>query len=957
MKLKYKAALNMFIFGSFFIISVAFAYHYYYQGFTLKNAHRNTQHLADDAARHIEFHLEERVKIATILASAPILLQALAESNDKFAALSDGERKEKIVLLNKRWKESSDPNAPFIQDYMTNPVANFFKKQQTTFPKEYGEIFLTNRYGIIIATTNKLTTLAHVHKYWWLASYADGKGRIFFDDRGYDTSVEGYVLGIVVPVTDHGQIIGIIKCNTNIMGPLSHVLNDYTSNKPGIAKLVRSKGLIVFEQGKEPLSTTIADMLNQKLGLRQPGSSIFHGHSSKKLAAYAPVQITMGSDQYGFGGSYESIDHIKGNTGEGWHVVIIREVKEILRPLSKTIYLFEAIGGLFVLLAALVSWFWGRRISRPMMQFVRTAKKIGAGNLDSTVAITSDDEIGGLAQSFNAMVSDLKNTLISRDKLFEEIQHRKKVEESLRHSEERFRTVADFAYDWEYWIGPDEEYIYVSPSCERITGYSSSDFFNDPHLMRKIAFPEDSSLIENHFMNDLHQEEPHVIDFRIVAKDGTVRWVNHICQCVYADDGRFLGRRACNRDISERKWEERCFERLNELKGELLLQGNINDKLRLITDLIVELFKADFCRIWMVCPGDLCEAGCLHATANDPIHHCSNRDQCLHLLVSSGRYTHIDGGHQRVPFGSYKIGRIATGLEPSFLTNEVTTDPRVHNHDWAKEIGLAAFAGYRILAADGRPIGVLALFSKQLISQRENARLENIANTAASVFQLSQAIEKLEQAAKIQQVLLQEVNHRVKNNLTAIISMLHVEEDRVEGKGLTELQSRMHDIVSRVEGLLTVHRLLSASEWKPISLTTLCEEIIKGAIKGLPFHQTIALVVASANTLVRADQAHYLSIVLNELATNTLKYGLQERVTANIRVSIHPQGENVLLIYCYDGPGCPERLSNDEDLKGTTGFYRMKGIVTKSLQGKIELLNDNGANTRIIFPAMTSESE
>ncbi len=45
------------------------------------------------------------------------------------------------------------------------------------------------------------------------------------------------------------------------------------------------------------------------------------------------------------------------------------------------------------------------------------------------------------------------------------------MDRELRRSEQRFRTVADFAYDWEYWVDPDGNYIYVSPSCERITGY------------------------------------------------------------------------------------------------------------------------------------------------------------------------------------------------------------------------------------------------------------------------------------------------------------------------------------------------------------------------------------------------------------------------------------------------------------------------------------------------------
>ena len=613
-------------------------------------------------------------------------------------------------------------------------------------------------------------------------------------------------------------------------------------------------------------------------------------------------------------------------------------------------YLIIVLSGILFVGISLLILTIRKSFIKPIFHIEKGTKILAQGDLDHKLEADGNDEIASVAQALNSMAVNLKKTMASRDELTAEIAQRQVVEQSLRHSEERFRTVAEFAYDWEYWIGPEQTYIYISPSCERVTGYPAADFFDDPHLMSKITFPEDRGLIESHFDNELQEDAPHVMDFRIRAKDGTVRWINHICQPVYGDDGRFLGRRACNRDISDRKKEKLCLERLNELKGELLIQGDLPDKLRMITDLIIELFHADFSRIWMIGKGDLCEAGCIHTTEHAGIHQCKNREQCLHLIVSSGSYTHTDGDHQRVPLGSYKIGRIASGQETSFITNDITMDPRVHNHGWATERGLVAFAGYRLLAAEGRAIGVLALFSKQHISAWENTLLENIANTAASLIQLSQAIEQLREGARIQQVLLQEVNHRVKNNLTAIISMLHAEEDRDEDKGIIDFQSRMHDVVGRVEGLLTVHRLLSAAEWQPIALSTLCREIVQEAIKGVPLQQTIDLDIAHSDIKVSSDQAHYLTIVFNELATNSVKYALHDRETASIQVRIGQQGKDVLLVYCDDGPGYPEVLLSGENGQGNLGFRLIKGIVAKSLQGTLLLSNDGGAKTEISFP-------
>ena len=196
-----------------------------------------------------------------------------------------------------------------------------------------------------------------------------------------------------------------------------------------------------------------------------------------------------------------------------------------------------------------------------------------------------------------------------------------------------------------------------------------------------------------------------------------------------------------------RTWTERANERIqhvNSLKEDLLRPASLNEKLKLITDGVVRIFEADFARIWIINSGDRCGSGCIHAKVTEGPHECHYRDRCLHLLASSGRYTHLDGQiHCRVPFDCYKIGRIASGAEPRFMTNDVGHDTRVHDQTWARELGLVSFAGYRILAVEETPIGVLGLFSKQLLSSEDDFLLEGIANTTAHVFQTAMVVEAL----------------------------------------------------------------------------------------------------------------------------------------------------------------------------------------------------------------------
>jgi len=137
-----------------------------------------------------------------------------------------------------------------------------------------------------------------------------------------------------------------------------------------------------------------------------------------------------------------------------------------------------------------------------------------------------------------------------------ELAKRQVAEESLRKSEVMFRTIADFTFDWEYWLGPDGRYFYNSPSCERITGYQVEDFFSDPNLLEKITHVEDRQKIARHLQEERESGEPHNLNFRILTRDGEERWIAHVCQPVYSPTGHNLGLRASNRDVTQQKQAE-----------------------------------------------------------------------------------------------------------------------------------------------------------------------------------------------------------------------------------------------------------------------------------------------------------------------------------------------------------------------------------------------------------------
>jgi PAS domain S-box-containing protein len=224
------------------------------------------------------------------------------------------------------------------------------------------------------------------------------------------------------------------------------------------------------------------------------------------------------------------------------------------------------------------------------------------------------------------------------------------------------------------------------------------------------------------------------------------------------------------RERSEHARMNEQIERMGLLKEGLLASNELTAKLKHITDGMVEIFGADFARVWMMAEGDLCDGDCVHAVATEGPQVCRDRNRCLHLEASSGRYTHIDGSHRRVPQGCYKIGTIATGETFHLLSNDVQNDPCVHNREWARSLGLMSFAGFRLQAPDGAPMGVLAMFSTRTLAVYEQRLLEDLANTTSQVMLTGMAALALQDSEEKLRTILEgcpipqfviDRNHRV----------------------------------------------------------------------------------------------------------------------------------------------------------------------------------------------------
>ncbi len=137
--------------------------------------------------------------------------------------------------------------------------------------------------------------------------------------------------------------------------------------------------------------------------------------------------------------------------------------------------------------------------------------------------------------------------------------------EKLRESENKYRLIAENADDWIYWIAPDGTFRFVSPSSERVTGYTPQEFMENPRLLIEIIHPEDRQIVENHLSYTGSQQDHALLDFRLIHKSGKVCWISHSCSPIFDETGEYIGRSGTNRDITERKQIESIIKNRNDI--------------------------------------------------------------------------------------------------------------------------------------------------------------------------------------------------------------------------------------------------------------------------------------------------------------------------------------------------------------------------------------------------------
>lgn len=527
-------------------------------------------------------------------------------------------------------------------------------------------------------------------------------------------------------------------------------------------------------------------------------------------------------------------------------------------------------------------------------------------------------------------IRDRQSNLQTLATIMTDISERKRAEQALRQSEAKYRELADNIDDIFFGLDTELRYTYWNKASEELTGISAQQALGKP--LWEI-FPETrGSPLENIYRQAIRDRQPQELTSQI-----TLAGKEYFFELNVYPGERGLSIFA--RDITERIKAEHVLQQRNRALGLLNRAGQVfistldlDQVLAAILEEVRTVLAVIACSAWLIDP-----------TTGELV--------CRQVTDPQGEQVH---GWRLQP-GQGLAGWAATTGQ-SLIVADAQSDPR-HFRAIDQQTGLTLRSILTVpLKARDRIIGVLQVVDKEVdrFTLTDLGVLESLAATATIAIENARLYEQAREDAETKSALLAEVNHRVKNNLAVIIGLLYAEQRHSGMENQEVHQAILSDLISRVQGLATVHSMLSASGWTPLRLSELAYQVIRSAVQALPRHQFVSIAISPSVVLVTPEQAHQLALIINELTTNTLQHVLtRERSSVQISVRISQEDRTINCEFRDDGPGYPGRMLEPSIAYSNVGFELIRNIVQKSLRGELKVYNDRGAVTVIRFKQQT----
>ncbi len=424
MKIIYKLILGFLLIVS--LILVAF----YYAVDTSRNALEemvvhSSVHFADDVLNNIDRGIYYRIEVLQDYSKDLVLQEAVTVSNREFERLEDV--RDYITQRDKEWVSAPQGRLTLLmEDLLNNELARELTEKVNFYDEKYEysifpEAYVTNRYGVVIASTGRSSDYLQADEEWYRKAVAEKE--FWVGNVEYDESSDTYATDIVVNLYDeNGTFTGILKGVLNIEYVIGIIKESEQINRQLDSEYMSMHYELVTGDGKVIYSTRDFEMLEETSVTLQAFDQHEEGHGNYNI-------ITKDN-----GNKLAVHTHSRGYRdfkGLGWTLIVEYESDEIFAPVvdlrSRLLYISSAIALLAIVLSILIS----RSIARPIERLKEAASKIGDRELDTKIGLNLPGELGELAVTFNKMAEDLQVTTVSRDELATEMAEREEAEEKI----------------------------------------------------------------------------------------------------------------------------------------------------------------------------------------------------------------------------------------------------------------------------------------------------------------------------------------------------------------------------------------------------------------------------------------------------------------------------------------------------------------------------------------------
>lgn len=199
---------------------------------------------------------------------------------------------------------------------------------------------------------------------------------------------------------------------------------------------------------------------------------------------------------------------------------------------------------------------------------------------------------------------------------------------------------------------------------------------------------------------------------------------------------------------------------------------------------------------------------------------------------------------------------------------------------------------------------------------------------------------------QVKTTMIQEVHHRVKNNLQTIAAVLRMQARRAQDVGTRQA---LNEAIARILSVAVIHEFLSLDESQSINVRDVCQRIVAQARQVMMPGKQIVFSVDGPVVYLPSQQATACALVINELIQNALEHGYEDRKTGHVQLGLVDLGAEVRLEICDDGSPLPD----DFDLTNPTslGLQIVRSLVQGDLHGELHLENQQrGVVATVVFP-------